>query len=326
MGQQQINELLRDVVHGWKEQRRLDGVLLQALIDLSLQSPERAAEGFTAPELADAIRLVIGRRWAGGDTDDVISDKVRTQWNNLVQKLWPQKEEGIIQRCQDAGLDARPSLVRSTGGGTGNPTRYRMEALPLAESAPQYPESAVRLQDGCLRYICEDIENAGWIAKLFASGFRVIGWRRWVLVALYIVFTLVTVFAIVLTFAVLQMPPPARDLSGWFFTLLIFFLAAWTTMGPLSNLPERRVAMAPWWIQLFDDDRVIEWRAPPKYESKEIKAVRYTSVCPICGGKVVIRGGGFEYWGRLIGRCSESPREHVYSFDHVTRQGRSLRA
>jgi len=58
---------------------------------------------------------------------------------------------------------------------------------------------------------------------------------------------------------------------------------------------------------------------------------RYVADCPICGVKDAGRSainpapGGWEFHGRVVGRCAHAPQEHVWSFDHITRIGRFLR-
>ena len=44
----------------------------------------------------------------------------------------------------------------------------------------------------------------------------------------------------------------------------------------------------------------------------------------ICGAKVQVDSGEREFRGRLVGRCQESPDEHAFSFDRVTRSGKAL--
>jgi hypothetical protein len=64
---------------------------------------------------------------------------------------------------------------------------------------------------------------------------------------------------------------------------------------------------------------------------RRIQLVSYWATCPICkeelGGNVRIelKKGGKEFPNRLIGCCSESPAEHIYSFDRITRIGKHLR-
>lgn len=65
---------------------------------------------------------------------------------------------------------------------------------------------------------------------------------------------------------------------------------------------------------------------------RKIQLVSYTAICPICEKslgrddvRIDVSKGGKEFHNRLIGRCSESPTEHVFSFDHITRIGKPLR-
>lgn len=78
-------------------------------------------------------------------------------------------------------------------------------------------------------------------------------------------------------------------------------------------------------MQSVEEERLLELRMPPRFETKNIKAVSYSAVCPICEGKIFAKSGGLEFWGRIIGRCNDSPIEHIFSFDHVTRRGVYLR-
>jgi len=57
-----------------------------------------------------------------------------------------------------------------------------------------------------------------------------------------------------------------------------------------------------------------------------IRIVRYSSVCSICGADVSLDDGSPDFPRRMVGRCAESPREHVFSFDRVTRKGAVLRS
>lgn len=58
---------------------------------------------------------------------------------------------------------------------------------------------------------------------------------------------------------------------------------------------------------------------------RKLEFVIYKGKCPICNNIVEIEKGKREFKGRLIGLCNESPREHIFSFDHVTKKGALLR-
>lgn len=108
-------------------------------------------------------------------------------------------------------------------------------------------------------------------------------------------------------------------------SLAAVYGVTWWTIGRLLDLPAKKIVVAPWWMQSMGDDRLLEHRSPPRYTARRIKAARYTASCPICGGKISAQAGGWEFWGRIVGRCDNSPTEHVYSFDHITRLGKALR-
>ena len=66
-------------------------------------------------------------------------------------------------------------------------------------------------------------------------------------------------------------------------------------------------------------------RSPDARIPDVIRPVRYTSICPVCGAMVRIDRGEPEFPRRLVGRCDESTREHVFGFDRVTLTGATLR-
>lgn len=103
------------------------------------------------------------------------------------------------------------------------------------------------------------------------------------------------------------------------------YWVVWTTTGQFYSLADNKIVVAPWWMQSHTSDRMLERRYPPLYPESSINAVRYTSKCPICDGIISVKSGGLEFRNRLIGYCEHSPREHVYSFDHITRKGKYVR-
>nr|WP_305909434.1 hypothetical protein [Methylomarinum sp. Ch1-1]MDP4522343.1 hypothetical protein [Methylomarinum sp. Ch1-1] len=93
------------------------------------------------------------------------------------------------------------------------------------------------------------------------------------------------------------------------------------------------------WVRLFDDRIVVAPDLLVALEEKSaqlelfrdgdlrmIRLVSYTAPCPICGATVHLDKGEPDYSRRLVGRCSDSPREHIFSFDPVTQKGSVLRS
>jgi hypothetical protein len=58
---------------------------------------------------------------------------------------------------------------------------------------------------------------------------------------------------------------------------------------------------------------------------KRARMIKYAGTCPICAAQVLLDKGEPDFPRRIVGRCQESPREHVYSFDRATRTGYHLR-
>lgn len=91
------------------------------------------------------------------------------------------------------------------------------------------------------------------------------------------------------------------------------------------NFLEDRLMMAPESFIGFRDKPAQLELITVENKKKSIQLVRYKASCPICGASVYLDNGKPDFPRRLIGRCSESPREHIYSFDRVTRMGYALR-
>ena len=278
------------------------------------------------------VALEIGRLrrhgWSDCTDKERVSDDVRRQWNKLLE-LWPTKEEGVRQALHDVGADVVPSLIKVEGGGAGRVTRYRIEwGVANAESrAEEAAETEIFGVGGDVRYVCEDIQDARLFVRLLGRGYRLDGWRRGLLLGAMI--ASIVAFALILVLVLLQMLYSKSGDGGrvWSSVATVFVsgIVFWSTTGRILRLADRKIVVAPWWMQSVDDDRLLERRESPRYIDKSIKAVRYATTCPICAGKITVKGGGFEFWGRLVGRCEHSPVEHVFSFDHVTRNGRYLR-
>lgn len=323
-------ELFIDISSNWKEAFRLDVKLLQAICHLSIANPEQVDEGFTPREVVEKVSEIKGGPWSDLEDKERISRDVRIQWNNLLE-TWEAKKEGVVQKLAAEGADFFPELKKTEGGGAGNPSRYRIEWHPLAETereAFNIRENSINQQNASdAAYICEDIQSTNTLVNLFANGYQLHGWRKYLYISgvglpLLFGWVLLVVFLLGLTYLDNL---EAKSLFNSFFALATFSILIWKTIGPLIRLPEDQIVLAPWWLQSDDKDRLLERRAPPRYQDKSIKAVRYTAKCPVCGGKVHAKSGGLEFWRRIVGRCENSPREHVFSFDHVTRRGTSLR-
>ncbi|MGB4227951.1 MAG: hypothetical protein WBJ68_15190 [Candidatus Dechloromonas phosphoritropha] len=279
-------------------------------------------------EVADAIGQQMGRSWTPGDGKEQISDKVRRQWKQL-EKLMDQKREGLFQQAADQGFSYIAWPERDEGGGTGKMTRYllreRQVSINVDETESTLGASVHTSSADEIRYICEDLDDAGPIVRHFYRGYKMNGWRRWMFVAVILIAAIEAAFLVIVVTASLSGKAGVMGFINILFAAAVSLWGTWKVIGPIVTLPDRRINLAPWWMQSENDDRLIEWRCPPKHSMKAIKAARYTSACPLCNGKISVKNGGREFHGRLVGRCAEAPSEHIFSFDHVLRRGKLQR-
>lgn len=324
-----VAELLAEAIESWRDRKdQVPVQLLKALCQLSISHDDQAANGFTALELYDEMRTLRPQWVPGPETDkEEISRKIRKAWKDL-DKIWSEKREGVHQLIGDQGLMMLPELGRDEGGGTGYMTRYLIRCVIPQEKAEKRVTPDQVNPNGKefweIRYICEDVRNPGHLARLFAVGFAISGWRKAALLTLGVA----AVVAVILLTTWASIALPAASGVGMAIAVIGFpaLIAAvlWRSFGPLFQVSEVRILRAPWWLQSVDGDQLLEWRMPPRYTEKAIYLVRYTSACSICHGQVSVVSGSPEYRHRLVGRCVEAPRAHVFSFDHVGRVGRGL--
>jgi len=323
---QEAARQLEEIVKGWDKQPR-PVQLLMALCRLVADSDSGGVDGFSAPELVDAVQKSGVTDWGGDADPDRFRKLVNRNWNDL-QALWPERLPGIIERFVDRGVTLVPELERREGGGRGHPTRYWLK-FSLADDGDResrQPQAPVP-PDG-VRYYTEEITSAKRLGWLSQRGFLLIGWRAklFIGVLMAVVLAILTMMAI-LWLGVVAAPSPVKSISS-VLSLGLFAGGAWLLMRPFIELVNNRIALAPWWMQKATsgyDDRLVELRRMDDVSANAIYLTRYAGKCPLCDGNVWITSGRREFPGRLVGRCGRAPNEHVFSFDHVLRIGKPLR-
>jgi len=315
--------LIREYAQTWKESEHLTGQLLIALCNLTLEETS-ADRGYISIEFAEGISKIKGRQWIDVTDANACSDRVRRYWNQLVE-LWEAKKDGILQYLNDRDIHALPKLEKVEGGGSGHQSRYFISWTEQPEAEQHTHVEADAYEPYRLKYVCEDISNPGFVTRMFAKGMDVSGWRRYVFaswVAVPIIIGALGIF-ILLAQILLWDSFGTERIFRTFVGISLLLLAIWLNFGSFIFLPDNRIMVAPFWLQTEFNDRLIELRKQPV---RTLKAVHYSSKCPICQGKVNAMSGKWEFRGRIVGRCENAPIEHVFSFDHVTRSGRSLRS
>lgn len=287
---------------------------------------------------------------------------ITDQWNKPSKRL-PEYETGLKEHAARMKLDHIPTLFKKEStGGRGNQTCYRLkyiqlsnkstepntpDASPTTAASPQaYPHESLPTTTALPQVLTPDAETviytttranklppwARWLDRLEISGktrfafatFMTIGYAltwAWIIFSAWVFFRL------------------WQDQTIELWQFRIFYPGMFVVLPiaafciPFFRLGIYKIIPSPFLFTLFQSvthDLFLELsRADGRHridpdKPRSIRLVSYSARCPICNGFVSIDGGGWKYRGRLIGHCNESPREHVWSFDHVTLSGRRL--
>lgn len=114
------------------------------------------------------------------------------------------------------------------------------------------------------------------------------------------------------------------------FQILSFIMLAGCTFitikymsRPIMRLAFDRVIKAPELTLSFKEyDAEIEMHRD--FKEQRTRFTRFTATCPICTGEITLQKGEKHHLQPLVGKCSESPFIHVYSFDRALMTGKLL--
>lgn len=302
--------------------RFLDALATEVLADLD--------KGGAGEVSTKSIYLTLNPK---GDPEKA-SNRISGSWND-----WEKKSEDRLIGLQDyaanRGLAFYPWPVKKVDskGGAGRPTQYAIEARPFEPQTLETQTGAITGKpNAAIQYIRETMPKPAWWAKwFFSKEFHLTGWRRILFVTPAILMLIVAlgVYLVVwLTLSQHHAIPPNRILVLVATTAAVGYFA-WIMVSGIGRLGDKRIIMAPDILIGFREYGVqlelTRIDSAPGAASR-LGLVRYAATCAICGAKVQVESGGREFHGRLVGRCRESPDEHVFSFDRVTRSGKNLRA
>lgn len=149
------------------------------------------------------------------------------------------------------------------------------------------------------------------------------GWRSLFMTLPLILALIAVVFGSWFLLQVWVSQQPVRVILQW--TMLICFIGGMITwlVWPLYRLIDQKIVMAPAILQMtsrFYHVLVIRREG----EKKVVRMLRFTATCPLCGGEVEVQEGRRVLRGRYVGECGRNPVEHVFTFDHVLKNGRRV--
>jgi hypothetical protein len=296
-----------------------------------------AQESMTKAHLDESLRRFTNKDIvaAVGVTTNETANKW-VDWNQSVLPYWNSKKDRIIDFARKQGLNVYPNIgyFIPEKGGRGIESRYWLIAEPLPElndddQLSNGEVSSPAKQTNIQYQIAEngDVEPS-WIFRWLLHDGQIRLSKR-LLVAyfslLLILFVCVVALSLI-SWTTLSVPQPvtARDLT----TLISIFAVPYTVwlvfIKPCIHFFDDRIVPAPELLVSFKE-KSAQLELFKDGDLRLIKLVCYTAPCPLCGATLHLEDGSPDYPRRLVGRCYDSPREHVFSFDRVTRKGTVLR-
>lgn len=209
------------------------------------------------------------------------------------------------------------------GGGAGKPNIYKLEAISV-----DLEPLDINIPSDHIKYKLEKIANpnfvARWVNNYVAQGLKfklLVGGMSSVIVSglLIILFGLYSLHQAETLLALVKV------IIG--FGSLLF--SVYYFGSPLYQCVTKRIVNAP--VMLTPGDiKTAQLEYVPTGDKdrngrsiRQFRIVSYSAICPICEGKIELEEGIDLMKGRLVGSCTESPREHIFTFDHKTKSGRA---
>lgn len=280
---------------------------------------------FEMEDLREIIEPQVGRK--------VSDHQPAAKWLPLSQlvKWWNSRESARTDQLVANGFTCRPLLITQQGGGRSNPNRFCFGFSDLSQMpADIEPVEPIDVAvSNSLRYTEEPLKAIIWLRWLLpGKPVQLRSWRGWVVLGGVLTGFLLIVLLVTFTLLAINHSGPVtgRDLCLILISGIIALGMLWN-MWPWLQLPDRRITIASDNLlpanQLFGQLRLI--RNKDKKVSGWLSLVRYSSTCTTCAGTVELSNGRTDFPGRIIGRCRDSPMEHVFSFDPVSLSGHPLR-
>jgi len=272
------------------------------------------------------------REGVARETEGDASAWFSRHWKSLTGDFRQRCEEGMQKFAADQGLGAYPWVEKhESDGGAGNQALISLIALPIPGISGS-DETSDDTTPRDITYIpAEKLKLSWWARWLFDEKQVAEGWRKWLLIwptILYVVITVAGSAFILFALSLNKHPVTTSDLAAIVIIVLLNWLA-YRSVQQFTRLIDDRIIMASESMLGFREFGVcLELFRPNAREvgaPKKARMVKYAAQCPVCSAQVLLDAGEPDFPRRIVGRCQESPREHVFSFDRVTCGGYRLR-
>jgi len=240
-------------------------------------------------------------------------------------KLIQDNIEEITHFCTLSDVKYLP-IIKNTDSKGGHKTYFYIGLVQISKTIKHELKlnSKIKQDDVLIEYIVPQLPKAPTWAKPLLN-FKISGWKFYTYISL-------PILALFLGYILFLWNYFSMSTVSLFYTIIIsaVFGFSYCLLKPFYEAIQKRIGIAPIWLTKL---KVIS--AQLRYvrtESKRsngkfiraLQLVVYQAECPICNSEVFIEKGKNAHKGRLIGVCDESPREHIFSFDHVMKKGKLI--
>lgn len=238
-------------------------------------------------------------------------------------KLVKDNIEGISHQLKLVGAKYIPYITNTESAGA-HRSEFYIALKPLNEEKNHQVTLKAK---GCeiVQYNVSQLPKAEtWIKPLLKL--KVTGWKYY----LYLGLPLALVISVYLMFLVNLTNFNSTNLSISIIALSVIWVF-YMALKPFYSAMMNRVEVAPPWLTSLKSTNVqiravkIEQQNVKLKPNRQLELVVHSASCPICSASIYIEKGKAKFKDRLIGVCDESPREHIFSFDHITKTGKLLR-
>jgi len=314
--------------------QRLADVLIRAIPDdrklmlagkvmlyLASETKKAASQNQTLPRVP--TKAIHGD--LGGNPNREPSAWLSPIWKEIEVRYYPEIEPRLIELARQAGLSLYPVLEKDDG----KPAFYRLAAkeIPMSDDVSAlFDEEAPA---GTIVYKRDLTLKLSLLGRIFfEDGLRWTASKRWSFLSWQLFFLIVIAILVVLSWLILW--HRTTPLTGQDIVLLAlaigFPVGAYKHFSGVFRLFDNRIMLASeWFLSWKELGATVEInRSKDPDAPSTIHVHRYSAECPICGWMVKLDKGEPDFPGRIVGRCEENPREHVFSFDRSSKQGRLL--
>lgn len=262
----------------------------------------------------------------GGNPNQEPSAWLSPIWKEIEKRYYPEIEQSIIDLCRQAGLNNYSVIEKDNG----KPAFYRLAAKQIPSSDHLGVGENEASPAGSIIYKRDlSLELSSFGKLFFQSGLIWTSFKRWSYLTWQLLFFIAAASFFFLIWLILW--NKTQPITGQDLVLVAmgigFPWAAHSHFSGVFRLFEDRIVIAPEWMLAWKEvGATLEINRSKDPDGPSTLLVqRYSAQCPICGFMVKLDKGDPDFPRRVIGRCEDNPREHVFSFDRSTKIGKFIR-